>query len=55
LPLILAVVLWGWLPESARYLVVRNRSTDKVRKALSPIEPGIVAQASSFSVPEQKP
>jgi len=55
LPLILAVVLWGWLPESARYLVVRNRSTDKVRKALSPIEPGIVAQASSFSVPSKKP
>jgi AAHS family 4-hydroxybenzoate transporter-like MFS transporter len=54
LPLILAVVLLVWLPESARYLVVRNRGTDKVRKTLSPIDPVAVAQASSFSVPEQK-
>jgi AAHS family 4-hydroxybenzoate transporter-like MFS transporter len=54
LPLILAGVLLVWLPESARYLVVRNRGTDKVRKTLAPIEPNIVAQASHFSVPEQK-
>ena len=54
LPLILSVVLLFWLPESARYLVVRNRGTDKVRKTLAPIDPTIVAQASSFSVPEQK-
>jgi AAHS family 4-hydroxybenzoate transporter-like MFS transporter len=54
LPLMLAVVLLLWLPESARYLVVRNRGTDKVRKALAPIDPAVVAQASSFSVPEQK-
>ncbi|MGH8423892.1 MAG: MFS transporter [Pseudomonas fluorescens] len=54
LPLILAVVLLFWLPESARYLVVRNRGTDKVRKTLAPIDPTVVAQASSFSVPEQK-
>jgi MFS transporter, AAHS family, 4-hydroxybenzoate transporter len=54
LPLILAVVLLVWLPESARYLVVRNRGTDKVRRTLSPIEPNLVAQATHFSVPEQK-
>lgn len=54
LPLILAVVLLFWLPESARYLVVRNRGTDKVRKTLAPIDPNTVAQAASFSVPEQK-
>ena len=52
--MILAVVLLFWLPESARYLVVRNRGTDKVRKTLAPIEPNMVAQAASFSVPEQK-
>jgi AAHS family 4-hydroxybenzoate transporter-like MFS transporter len=34
--------------------VVRNRGTDKVRKTLSPIDPVTVAQASGFSVPEQK-
>ncbi len=35
LSLLLALVLLVWLPESARYLVVRNRSTAKVRKALA--------------------
>lgn len=54
LPLILALVLVVWLPESARYLVVRNRGTDKVRKTLAPIAPAIVSEAGSFSVPEQK-
>lgn len=54
LPLLLAVVLLVWLPESARFLVVRNRGVDKVRKTLAPIAPAVVAQASSFSVPEHK-
>ena len=54
LPLLLVVVLLVWLPESARFLVVRNRGTDKVRKTLAPIAPAVVAQAASFSVPEQK-
>ena len=54
LPLLLAVVLMVWLPESARFLVVRNRGTDRVRKTLSPIAPQVVAEAASFSVPEQK-
>ena len=54
LPLLLVVVLMVWLPESARFLVVRNRGTDKVRKTLAPIAPQVVAQAASFSVPEQK-
>lgn len=54
LPLLLALVLVFWLPESARFLVVRNRGLEKIRKALAPIEPTTVAQASAFSVPEQK-
>ncbi|AVD86864.1 MFS transporter [Pseudomonas sp. SWI44] len=54
LPLLLALVLMIWLPESARFLVVRNRGTDKVRKTLAPIAPAVIAQAASFSVPEQK-
>ncbi|MDM3885041.1 MFS transporter [Pseudomonas sp. BCRC 81390] len=54
LPLLLALVLMAWLPESARFLVVRNRGNDKVRRALSPIAPQVVAEAGSFSVPEQK-
>lgn len=54
LPLLLAMVLLAWLPESARFLVVRNRGIDKIRKTLAPIAPTVVARASSFSVPEQK-
>ncbi|WP_271106108.1 MFS transporter [Pseudomonas tohonis] len=54
LPLLLAVVLLLWLPESARYLVVRNRGADKVRQVLAPIAPAEVAVATGFSVPEQK-
>lgn len=54
LPLLLAVVLVVWLPESARYLVVRNRGADKVRQVLAPIAPAEVAVATDFSVPEQK-
>lgn len=54
LPLLLALVLLLWLPESARFLVVRNRGDDSVRKALAPIAPAEVALAGGFSVPEQK-
>jgi AAHS family 4-hydroxybenzoate transporter-like MFS transporter len=54
LPLALAVVLWFWLPESARFLVVKNRSVDRIRKVLAPISPAEVATAAGFSVPEQK-
>ncbi|MBK5000176.1 MFS transporter [Pseudomonas sp. S31] len=54
LPLLLVLVLMAWLPESARFLVVRNRGSEKVRKTLAPIAPDVVAQAGSFSVPEQK-
>jgi len=54
LPLVLAVVLLVWLPESARFLVVRNRGADKVKRALTPIAPGEVVAARDFSVPEQK-
>ncbi|MBD9503860.1 MFS transporter [Pseudomonas sp. BGr12] len=54
LPLVLAVVLLVWLPESARFLVVRNRGADKVKRALAPIAPAEVVAARDFSVPEQK-
>ncbi|MBB1605572.1 MULTISPECIES: MFS transporter [Pseudomonas] len=53
LPLALALVLLLWLPESARFLVVRNRGDARVRKALAPIAPAEVAMAGGFSVPEQ--
>lgn len=54
LPLLLAGVLVLRLPESARYLVVRNGGTQRVRQALAPIAPEEVARAECFSVPEQQ-
>lgn len=54
LPLILTVVLMIWLPESARFLVVRNLGVDRIRKVLAPISREEVNAAKDFSVPEQK-
>lgn len=54
LPLLLTAVLLVWLPESARFLVVRNRGADKVKRVLAPIAPAEVVAARDFSVPEQK-
>lgn len=54
LPLLLTLVLLLWLPESARYLVVRNKGDERVRRVLAPIAPSEVAVASGFSVPEQQ-
>ncbi len=53
LPLVLSLVLWIWLPESARFLTVRNRGIERIRKVLAPISPLTVASANAFSVPEQ--
>lgn len=54
LPLVLTVVLMVWLPESARFLVVRNLGVDRIRKVLAPISRLEVNAAKDFSVPEQK-
>lgn len=54
LPLTLTVVLMIWLPESARFLVVRNLGAERIRKVLAPISPEEVNAAKDFSVPEQK-
>ncbi|RMR07225.1 MULTISPECIES: MFS transporter [Pseudomonas syringae group] len=54
LPLVLVVVLMVWLPESARFLVVRNRGAEQIRKVLAPIAPKAVAGVTAFTVPEQK-
>lgn len=54
LPLLLTLVLLLWLPESARYLVVRNKGDERVRRVLAPIAPSEVAVVSGFSVPEQQ-
>lgn len=54
LPLLLTLVLLLWLPESARYLVVRSKGDERVRRVLAPIAPSEVAVATGFSVPEQQ-
>ncbi|MFI8481007.1 MFS transporter [Pseudomonas sp. NPDC078700] len=54
LPLALSLVLLLRLPESARFLVVRNRGAVKVRKVLEPIAPAAMNGVSAFTVPEQK-
>ncbi|RMS66883.1 Benzoate transport [Pseudomonas syringae pv. aceris] len=54
LPILLAAVLMVWLPESARFLVVRNRGAERIRKVLAPIAPKALAGITDFSVPEQK-
>ncbi|MCU1716815.1 MFS transporter [Pseudomonas sp. 5P_3.1_Bac2] len=53
LPLLLALALILWLPESARYMVVHNKAVEKIRQLLSPIGPAAVAACSGFSLPEQ--
>ncbi len=54
LPLMLTGVLMIWLPESARFLVVRNLGAERIRKVLAPISRQEVEAAKDFSVPEQK-
>ena len=41
-PLIVAVVLALWLPESLRFLLARNIRLDEVRKTLARIAPEVV-------------
>lgn len=50
LPLVLAVVLLFRLPESARYLVVRNRGSERVRQVLAH-RPGAGGAGTEFPRP----
>ena len=52
--MVLAVLLMLYLPESARFLVVRNKAVAHIRRVLSPIGPQQVAASSHFSLPEQQ-
>ncbi|TKD53332.1 MFS transporter [Sphingomonas baiyangensis] len=54
--LLLVALLLATLPESARYLAVKNRSPERIAKALNAIEPGLGARASDrFGVPDETP
>nr|WP_247887456.1 MFS transporter [Azospirillum sp. SYSU D00513] len=54
LPLALVVGLVLWLPESARYMVVRGFDAARVRRVLEPIAPGTLGGVARFTVPETK-
>lgn len=53
LPLLLAVLLLRWLPESARFLVVRKKPIETIRRTVEPIAPAQVQLAVAFTTPEQ--
>jgi AAHS family 4-hydroxybenzoate transporter-like MFS transporter len=53
LPLILAPILWIWLPESIRYLTLRGNAGSRVAATLRRIDPGrAFSDTSVYSLPE---
>src|SRR5207253_2585593 len=53
-PLVLAVVMFAYLPESVRYMVAEGYPTERIRNALNRISSG-AAQATSFFITEKAP
>jgi AAHS family 4-hydroxybenzoate transporter-like MFS transporter len=53
-PLILMILVIFFLPESYRFLIVKGRDSEKVRKILTRIAPEKVQGVTEFHVPEEK-
>lgn len=53
-PLILMVMVILTLPESYRYLIVKNKNPARVRKILQRIAPTQIGNVTEFHVPEEK-
>jgi len=53
-PLVLAVVMFAYLPESVRYMVAEGYPTERIRNALNRISSS-AAQATSFFITEKAP
>ena len=53
-PLVLAVVMFAYLPESVRYMVAEGYPTERIRNALNRISSS-AAQATSFFIAEKAP
>jgi AAHS family 4-hydroxybenzoate transporter-like MFS transporter len=52
-PIVIAIILAIWLPESVRYLIARNKRLDEVRRTLEKIMPGAVpADAVLYATPD---
>jgi AAHS family 4-hydroxybenzoate transporter-like MFS transporter len=47
-PLVIAIILVIWLPESVRFLIARNRRPDEVRRTLERIMPGEIPADAEF-------
>ncbi|WP_038345219.1 MFS transporter [Acinetobacter sp. A47] len=54
IPLILMLLVIVFLPESYRFLIVKNKSPEKVRKILNHIAPSQVQGISQFHIPEEE-
>ncbi|MFK9179907.1 aromatic acid/H+ symport family MFS transporter, partial [Escherichia coli] len=53
-PLILMILVILVLPESYRFLIVKGKNPEKVRKILIHIAPAQIQNATAFHVPEEK-
>ena len=53
-PLVLAMVMFAYLPESVRYMVAEGYPTERIRNALNRISSS-AAQATSFFITEKAP
>jgi MFS transporter, AAHS family, 4-hydroxybenzoate transporter len=52
-PIVIAIILAIWLPESVRYLIARNKRLDEVRRTLEKIMPGAIpAGVELYAAPD---
>lgn len=54
LPLALFLVLWFFLPESVRYMVVRNHPTERIRTVLARVSGASLDHVSRFTLEEEE-
>jgi len=53
-PMLLLPVLLLWLPESARFMVVRGQPVERIRKVLQPVARESLAGVEQFTIPGQQ-
>jgi AAHS family 4-hydroxybenzoate transporter-like MFS transporter len=55
IPIVVALAMWRWLPESLQFLTLRQRSLDKVGRWLARIDTGASLSAQSEYVVDERP